>query len=349
MKFQSFLRLARSIAFTLASLQLGALALAAEATFVDAPGRRDIAYDATRKVLYISGGDYLLRYDVAAKTFLTPVPVGGMTLGMDISPDGNTLAVANSAIGVAINPTNQINFVNLATLAVTHQTFPLEFMEGGTFTVAYDRQAKLLVSSQFQGSGWVPLRKYDPATRQVGVLGSVRQDSMLSPSSDGSVIAIAESNISNGPYGFYKTRDNSYRSLYFTGWFNFEIAVSARGAQAAVPTYGGTFIQDPAHVFPLVGEYAGVAPIGAAYGRNSVYFPMANTNYVAEYDMETMTEVRRLTMPRQFQWGGNSAFGNGRTKVASDNSYLFVTVDGGVAVQKLRIRRGGGVAGDADD
>lgn len=341
MKIHALARWMHAVLATLAVLFAGSAALAADAAFVAAPERIDIAYDATRQVLYIRGGSSLLRYDVAGKAFLAPVPVGGTTLGMDISPDGTTLAVANRAVGLVAASTNHVSFVNLATLAVTSRTFPLEFYEGGTFTVAYDRQGKLLVSSQFQGSGWVPLRKLDPATGQATILGSVRQNTMLSASSDRSVIAVAESNISNGPYGLYRTRDTSYQAQYFTGWFNFEIATSARGAQIAVPTYGGTYIQDASHTFPLVGEYAGVAPIGAAYGRNRVYFAMADTNYVAEHDTETMTEVRRLTMPASFTWPGNFAFGNGRLKVASDNHYLFVTVEGGVAVQRLRSRRSG--------
>lgn len=321
-------------AFTLSTMSTAVMAAQG---FIDAPGRADIAFDSASHVLYISGTDELRRYDLSTNTYLDPIKLGGRTLGMDISPDGSTLAVANTAYG---NGSNYVDLVNLKTGTSSRVQFGQSFFGGGTFSVAYDSQGKLLVSSQFQGSGWTPLRQYDPTTQSTTTLGTVTQNVMLSASANRQVIGVAESNISDGRWGYYRTGDTSYVSQHQwynqpqggTTWFNFEIAVSPDGQQFAIPTYGGTFIGDKTEVKPLIGQYAGVSPIGVAYSptNGDLFLPFANTDYLAEYNSKTLQEVARYTVPGQFQWPGNFAFDNGRTKVSSDGAYVFSTLGNGV-------------------
>jgi DNA-binding beta-propeller fold protein YncE len=302
--------------------------------FITAAGRKDVAYDTAHGVLYISGDSTLRRFDMKTGTFLAPIALGGVTAGLDISPDGKTLAVANLSRGATKN------FVDLVSLdSLSHQRvgFDRAFGEGGTFTAAFDKSGKLLVSSEYEGSGWVPLRKYDISTGSTAVLASVRQDSMLSPSADHSFIAITESNISSGPYGLYKAGDTSYASKRDLGWFTFEIGVSRDGSQIAVPTYNGTYIDDKTNILPSIGTYAGTLPIGVAYSpvADVMYLPFAGTNYIASYDTKTGTQIQKFNTPGNFGWVGNWAFNEGRTKVASDGSLLFSTLDNGVFYQQL--------------
>lgn len=322
------LPLAALLAATAASLPAVATT-APTSGFITAPTRADVAYDSSRSVLYISGSDSLLRFDMFTQSFMAPIYLGGSTLGMDISPDGSTLAVANRSRGAT---RNFIDLINLATGTSSRVGFDLAFGEGGTFTVAYDSAGKLLVSSQFEGSGWVPLRKYDPLSGQSSTVGSVRQNSMLSASADNSAIAIAESNISNGPYGVYRTGNTSYASNRSLGWFTFEIGVSRNGQQVAIPTYNGTYIDDASTVIPSIGAYAGQTPIGVAYSPNSdtMYFPFAQSNFIAAYSTATGQELQRFAVPGTFDWTGNVAFSEGRTKIADDATYLFSTLDNGI-------------------
>lgn len=302
--------------------------------FITASNRKDIAYDTLRDVLYISGDSTLRRFDMKSGTFLAPIQLGGVTAGMDISPDGKTLAVANLSRGAS---KNFVDLVSLTDLSHQRVGFDLQFYEGGTFTTAFDQSGKLLVSSTFEGSGWVPLRKYDPLTGATSVLASVRNSSMLSASADHSVIGVAEADSSAGPYGLYKTGDSSYSPLNGLGWFTFEIGVSRNGSQIAVPTYRGTFIDDENHILPSIGTYAGELPIGVAYSpvADVMYLPFAGTNYIASYDANTGTLLQKYTTPGNFDWVGNWAFNEGRTKVASDGSVLFSTLDNGVFFQVL--------------
>src|SRR5437868_3317573 len=81
-------------------------------TLILAPGRVDMVYDDARDLLYISSGTEVLRYQLGSDTFLSPFHVGAGARGMDLSPDGNTLAVTDtySAAG-----SNRIHLVDLPT------------------------------------------------------------------------------------------------------------------------------------------------------------------------------------------------------------------------------------------
>jgi len=327
----------------LACAALAAPAANAEGTFVSAPNRVDIAYDDARDLLYISNGADILRYQVSTQSFLAPVTLGGHLMGMDISPDGNTLAVADDTLDAS---NNWIHLVNLDSLRDKTITFPLAFGEGGTYTVAYGKDGKVLVTSEYQGSGWVPLRRYDPATKTTDVIGSVRQNSMLRANTNSRagasarVVALTEANISSGPFGRYRVKDANLNQGGTTDWFTFEIGVSRDAALYAVPTYGGTFIADANLVKTgtVIGQYAGPQPIAAAFHpkKDLVYFPWAETSEVKVYDTTTWTEVDSFDFENNFDHTGNGAFVQGRAKTSANGGLLFVTVNGGVRFVKTR-------------
>ncbi|MDF3032035.1 MAG: hypothetical protein K0R03_2593 [Moraxellaceae bacterium] len=314
----------------------------AAGTFVPAPQRADMVYDDRRDLLYISNGSQLLRYQLASGTFIDPLELGGSLKGMDISPDGSTLAVADTSYDSGSN-SNWVHLVDLGSMATRKVSFTRTPSESGTFTVAWAGDGSLLVTSTFLGSGWVPLRRYVPATGQVATLASVRQDTMLRASADGSVVGFAESNISDGRFGRYRVSDGHllFRQGYSdgTGWFNYEIAASRNGSQYALPTYGGTFITDAGLVKQPapIGQYAGPQPVGVAYHptRDLVYFPWAGTNTVQVYDSTTLTRVTEYDFENAFTSNGNRAFVNGRLRLSRNGSLLFASVDGGVCFLRL--------------
>ncbi len=318
-----------------AVLVLSAAAAQAEnlpSGFIPAAGRVDIAFDTKNQTLYISGGPELRRFDVKTKTFLEPLKLGGTTMGMDISADGKKLAIANGS-----RSAKEV-FVDVVTLKsgkAKRVAFPREYGEGGTYTVAYDADGKLLVTTGYEGSGWTPLRRYDPATGLTQQLGDL-SEATVNPSFNHKYVGITEGNSSDGPYGLYTTGDAAYQVRGELGASLNEIAVAPNGAQIAIPTYKGTFIDDAKKTYPAVGTYGGSVPIGAAYAPSGdfVYFSFSNSDYVAEYDRRTMLETRRMTVPGQFGWS-LWQFEEGRTKVSSDGRILFVTLDEGIFYQVL--------------
>ena len=315
--------------------------------WIAAPNRVDVAYDTIRQVVYISNGPALVRYSLGQQAALPPLQVGGDLAGMDISPDGSLLAVADRKMYAGYN---RIVLVDLATGAVREQQFALDYYEGGTFTVAFGSDGRLLVTSRFNGSGWVPLRRYDPATGAVTVLTEICQDTMLAPSADGSVIGFAESNISDGRFGRYRVSDgNILRRQWYdstsggTGWFNYEMAANRDGTQYAIPVYGGTFIYNADLLkTATVGHYVEPQPIGAAYHprEDLVYFAWVHTSQVRAHRTTDFSVVASYDMGYVFRSNGNWAFTSGRLKVARDGSYLFGTVgDPGTASAGVKWHR----------
>src|SRR5581483_7085642 len=260
-----------------------------------------------------------------------PFIFGTSLYGIDISPDNKTLIVADTS-GIA-GGSNWVYVVDLPSGNVSQAMFPLAFGEGGTYAVAFGNDGAALISSTFQGSGWVPLRRYDPATSNVTVVANPRQNSMVSASGDGSIIAVAEANISSGPLDRYNVGTRTVTGSVGDGWFNYECAVNRNGSQFAVPTYGGTFIYDTnLSQVALLGTYASEGPIGLAYHPQAdlVYFAWWPTTFVRAYETHTMAEVARYDSGYSFGWTGNGAFGQGRVRTSRNGNNIFVTVSGGV-------------------
>ncbi len=309
-------------------------------TVIPASNRMDIVHDFNRGLLYISNGGQILRYDIGNDTFLDPLTLGGSLSGMDLSPDGNTLVVADSNHS---DTHNWVYLVDLDSATWRKAMFNLAFSEGGTFAAAFGNDGKILVTSHFLGSGFVPLRRYDPATDTYDVLlPLISERTMVTASGDGTIIGFAESNISDGRWGRYSvaTGEVVERTGYQdgTGWFNYEIGTKHDGTQYAIPTYGGTFFYSANfEKIGTIGIYAGPQPMGVVYHpvEDRVYFPWAETTEVREYDTTTLTEVAAYDFENNFPHPGNFAFVQGRMKISRDGSLLFATVSGGVRYLRL--------------
>ena len=247
-------------------------------TFISAPQRVDMVYDDARSILYITSGDRVLRYHRDSATFLNPFVLGGQLRGIDLSPDGNTLAVADESY------TSQV-WVYLIDLQ-TEQTRKASFQgwstgEGGTYAVAFGNDGAVLISS---ANYWSPLRRYDPRTGQASdfnaTMGLVAERTMLRASADGTVIGFEEGNISDGRFGRYRVADGDllHKTGYQdgTGSFNYEMAANHNGTQYAVVSNSGwTFIMDANLVKIMILQNSGGAgPIGVVYHptRDIVYF-----------------------------------------------------------------------------
>lgn len=310
--------------------------------FIPANARVDMVHDFQRDLVYITNGGSILRYNIGSNSFLSSFDLGGSLGGMDLSPDGNTLAVAD---GQRSETEVWIHLVDLETGLSRKVSFPRAFYEGGTFTAAFGKDGAVLVTSTFEGSGWVPMRRYDPATGTTAVIASsVRQDTMLASSSDGISIAFAESNSSDGPFGRYLVSDQSLlrKSGYTDGtsWFNYEIGVNRNGTQYAIPTYGGTFIYDAnlnKVTATVIGQYAGPQPIGVVYHptEDVVYFAWSGTSEVRALDTVSFTQLSSYNFENAFTNTGNRAFTQGRLKISRDGSLLLATVSGGVRYLRL--------------
>ena len=312
----------------------------AAGTLIPAPARVDMVYDSGRDVLYVTNGDSVLRYHLGSDTFMAPFVVPGANLGgIDLSPDGNTLVFADRR---RLETVVWVYVVNLQTEQISQQLFPRSFMEGGTFTVAYGSADTVLVTSTFEGSGWIPLRKFNPTTGQWSQLRQVRHNSMVTASGNLGIIGFVEADSSDGPFGRYRISDGNLvaKSGYTDGtsWFNYEMGVNRDGTQYAIPTYNGTYICDANLTkFHLVGQYAGPQPIGVVYHpvENTVYFAWRDSTEVRAFDTMFFVQTAAYNFEHMFAHNGNHAFQEGRLRMSRDGSLLFATVNGGVRYLRL--------------
>lgn len=330
----------RSIAAAFAAvLALCASVAQADGTFIAAPNRTDVVIDTARQMIYIANGTEVLRYDLSCDCESTPIVLGGVLKGMDLSPDGNTLAVADEA-NDGVN--TWVHLVNLDTLSDNKITVPLaniygQIFEVGIFSVAYAYDGTLLTTSEFPGSGDVPLRKLDPSTGIWTQLAMVQQRAMLAPSADRKVIGFAESNISDGRWGvYYADTGNIVRRQWYTDGtsaFNYEMATSPDGSQFMIPTAHGAIVYDSSYQQIItLGATLAPQPIGGTYDpvRPLLYLPWTTTSEVRIYDSSTLTQVGSYSVGDVFNNVGINAFVQGRTKMSADGSILAVSVTGGV-------------------
>jgi hypothetical protein len=113
-------RLALALAFVLAIQHRAEAA----GTLISAPSRVDMVYDSARDTLYITSGGSVLRYQLGTNSFLTPFNLGGSLAGLDLSPDGNTLVVADRTRDAS---NVWVHVVDLRTGATSNSRAPLSF------------------------------------------------------------------------------------------------------------------------------------------------------------------------------------------------------------------------------
>jgi hypothetical protein len=304
-------------------------ASAAVGTFVAAASRTDMAHDAKHGVVYIANGTQVLRWQESTKTFLTPVTLGGSLGGMDISIDDNQVAVADMS-----GP--WIHLIDTNTQEHHKVLLERDFMEGGTYTAVYGADGKIYTTSTFQGSGWVPLRRIDPASGTAVTVYSVRQNSPLAASGAGQTIAFAESNISDGAWGLVDIPTGTVvsRSGYSNGTstYNYDVATDPWGAQFVL---NGTMVYDDAywHVDNVAGGEASY-PMGGVYDpvERKYYSPAGGSTLVRILDMSTNPNTLVGSYDIGSSLAGGGTFGSGHMKVSRDGSLLMVNVEGGVHV-----------------
>ena len=305
--------------------------------FIPSPGRVDMVHDPSRNILYITSGTDVLRYDLGTQQFLPPFPLGGDLSGIDLSPDGNTLAVADYTIV-------GMHLVDLQT-GLSRKVFfpPTGGSAQGSFSVAFCNDGNIVVTTL--GGG--PLRKYNPMTGKVTVpLQSLFGRVMLNSSADGNIIGFVEDYMPDGRWGRYRVTDGDAvertGNTDGTSSNNFEIGTNRNGTQFAIPTPKGTYIYNSDFVrIATIGQQFGPRPLSAVYdpSEDIVYFAWTETQEVRAYDAKNFTKIKSYNFEQTFQYPQhpvNQAYQQGRLKISRDGVWLFATVDGGIRYVETR-------------
>ncbi|UXI67925.1 WD40 repeat domain-containing protein [Tahibacter amnicola] len=329
----------RTLAGTCAAALCG---LANAATYVDVPvtGARDHAFG-PNGMLYITAGAKLHRYDTATCQLLPPIALGQQLVGVDVSIDGRFVAVADRA--VENGKVHVYVYDGFGSRLPRKVEYPADFGENGSFMVAWMADSSLLISGSYSGSGWVPLRRYEPTPGTVTTIGRVQQNSMLAASRDGMTAAIAESNISSGPVHAWDLDTTAIGASARMNWFAFEAAIDANGSRIVSPSYNGAYVYERVGNQLVetgrIGQYAEWGPLSAVFSPDAKRLVTADYGWsygvgaaqrgVKIYDADSLTLLSTID-PYPFPWNGNHALGQGRLTLSRDGHWLAATINGAV-------------------
>jgi hypothetical protein len=317
-------------------------------TLIPVSNRRDLVFDPTRDLLYITtSSGQVQRYDVAGQTLLAPYNVGTSLNGADITPDGSTLLVAENQTS---GSQGVLHEVDLDSGGVTDVTYNLAFAEGGTWDVAAADNGKAFFSTRFLGSGWVPFRQLDLTTGAVTIRtdtpgsgggGQVTQDTHIDRSADGSQLFMAESNISSGPIFTYDAASDTFPQHAQTNafYYNTTAAVSRGGSLIATQLgYGPAFYYGVSVMDKNFHSVRTLAPNfngGLTFDptRDLLYVADASADQVVAFDTNTWAEKFRLAIGEPIP--AATPFGSGEMTVSSDGTELFLSTPSGVRMIDL--------------
>ena len=132
----------------------------------------DHVFDPTRGLHYISTNDgKILRLDVRTREFLAPFDVGIQLGGIDITPDGSAIYVAEQEPGTT---QSFIRKVDPESGAVTNLTFDRVGLEAGAYDLAVMNNGKAIFTTNYRGTGFTPVREINLVNDTI----SVRADAL---------------------------------------------------------------------------------------------------------------------------------------------------------------------------
>ena len=300
------------------------------ADIIPATNHTGMVHDSTRNMLYIAAGSSVLRYDLSKKSFASPVQTSGSLSGIDLSPDGNTLAVASQSSSA----TNiWMYLIDVPTLTVKQVGFERQAEELGTYSVAWGSDGALLVASMAFSSNALPLRRYDPATGNTKVVGTVYAFSLLSPSSDRTSIAVCENYFYTSPplVCLYDTASQTLASSVVPPAGGFDVALNHDGTKLAVTTAQGLIMYDLQRQ-TNVSLASGAEGVAFHPRKNGVFVPWGGTHQVRLLDANDLSCIGCLTNSSTvFTTPGSAGqLQSQHLCLSQDGNLVFVFVNSGV-------------------
>jgi hypothetical protein len=324
----------------LLALGAGASSAAVVGKTILATGAQDAVYDPARDVIYISAGGNIVRYSFLTSKLLAPIALGGNLQGIDLSPDGKTLAVATSehTAGHVV-----VHLVDLDTLVDNKQVIATgTAAETSTYSVGYFDTGWLGVTAHSDSNGLVPTHMYADGTWNLEWDTSpLASDMILGLSGDLTCGAYGEPSLNK--WGTFEHGTNYLNYQYaVTGSPNTGYATANKDCLEVVAS-GVVFRRPPNYFF----AQTGVLPAGGTYGsplngiydpvRPLAYFPYSGTSLVRVLNMGTLLEVRNYDIGEILSPSSNGLT-QGRTRISQDGSLLMVVVNDGVHFLRMYAR-----------
>jgi len=179
---------------------------------------------------------------LASSALQMPIGVGSQPAGLDLTPDGRTLYVANSAVPA-------ISVVDLASRKELRRiNVPSTFSNDAPLSLAIAANGQALFSTTFAGSGFGGrMMILDIATDTVTLKsdfyfnGTTTEATVLRASRDRSIVAAVAGDISSGPVFIYQASTNLFLPEHDLNTFIANVAVNHDGSLVLVD---GSYVLD---------------------------------------------------------------------------------------------------------
>ena len=260
----------------------------------------------------------------------TPIQVGSQPVGIDLTPDGLLMYVANSG-GENISVVDVAQRVELRKISVP----PKQFGSDKPYSIAIANNGRAIFSTTFSGSGFgARMMDLVLATDQVShrtdfyVSGSTTERTHLSASGDRSVVGIVAGNISSGPVFLYRATANTFTP---------EKQLSSFISDVSVDMTGSTVLVTPgAYVLDASLNLSGTVVLGSGSGGNAVdpTWGVGYRSVASRLDvMNLSTFLKTGELPLGDSVNNAASFRFvGHMDISSDGSLVAVITDNGFSL-----------------
>jgi hypothetical protein len=304
-----------------------------------------MVFDHAGKRLYVSTSDgTVVAYDPTSAKAVATYTLGSSLNGIDVAADDSFLIVAENSIGITQGTFYRLDLTNGS---VTNINYTRASNEGGAWDVAIGSNGLALITTRFQGSGWVPLRQINLTNNAVtirsdapgsGFNGQVTQDTRLHRSADGTRLYLLESNISSGPLFTYNAVTNTFgaKVQMQTLLDRAGAAVNRNGSILGTrvndyPYFGATNTSlDGAASFAFLHSFSGMNAGVAFDATKDIFYTIGNGGtQVIAFDTNTFAESFRLDIGESVT-GNVTPFGTGSLVASGDGRYLALATASGI-------------------
>lgn len=295
-------------------------------------GVTDIVFDTSRQILYMAAGNGTIRrYSQVARAFLSPIEVGGAAVGLDLTPDNNTLYVADS---LEVANKAFIRKLNLVDGSITTLQFDTPGNETGCFDISIAANGKALITTTSSDASPVPLRELNLATSVISIRpdapgaaggGFVGSGTRIFRGVDRSRLLLTEGTDPTGPLFSYV----SSTDLFVDGPSTAEpigihpSALSRNSELIASDVFGPSLMDSDFQVQEIFPRFDG----GLAFDgtRDVLYAVDAFSDELVAYNVQDFEELYRVSL-------GENVGGlfYGQIALIPDGQNLFLTTAGGV-------------------
>jgi hypothetical protein len=264
----------------------------------------------------------VLPLDLATDEYGSAIPVGSDPQGVDITPNGKTLYVADSG-GQAISK------VTIATGKVTTITTPAGILNDTPYSIAVMNNGNALYSTTFAGSGF-GANVYDlnlttdtsTLVSSMGINGEVTEVTQLSRSGNHAVVGAALGDDSGGPFDVYTAATGDVVS----GSLNAFISSAALNQKGTKMLVDGSYVIDPA-TGSLLGTISDDCVSAVLNSSGSTGYCL-EANSIVELDVSTFLTGTSIALP-------SGVTGTGDIAISPNGKILVAVTSAGVAVGSI--------------